>query len=85
MEYVYKMLLLLVGIIAFILFGSSALGFNCGRNNSHIKIAEVPCSPILPNGDKNPHYYNEWSDCRSKCNYPKLSILNMRTCECSCR
>ena len=48
-------------------------------------IAESRCSPVLSNGDRNPHYTNSWNSCQARCNHDgKYASLDTKNCDCSC-
>ena len=48
-------------------------------------LADVPCTPVLSNGKRNPHYLNMWDSCRSQCGFDQGPALDIKTCEWSCR
>lgn len=49
-------------------------------------ISKMRCSPVLSNGNRNPHYINSWYACNSKCADQKKSPnLSLEDCVCTCQ
>ena len=73
--------------LLFVVAGIFIAGYGCSSCSkmSTKEIAEVPCSPVLPNGQRNIHYSNMWSSCRTKCGYDRIPTLDVKTCMCSCQ
>lgn len=69
-----------------LIIGVALFGYGCRAcsNVSTKEIAETPCSPVLPNGEKNAHYNNSWMACKSSCGYIKMPKLDIKTCGCTC-
>lgn len=85
MDAVAKVIMFFVFVGLVIVIGAGIFGYGCRAKSevSSREINESPCAPILPNGEKNPHYYNIWYSCKSKC-MNQMPNLDFKTCICSC-
>jgi hypothetical protein len=84
MDSVVKVITVVIVSFFVILFLAGAFGYslNCTSVDS---IAETPCIPVLSNGETNPHYRNQWYECRKSCIGKKNLKLDIKTCNCSCQ
>jgi hypothetical protein len=73
-----------VGIV--VLFVSGIIGYGCKACNrvTPKDFEEAPCMPVMPNGEKNPHYSNTWRACQAGCGM-KQPFVDLKTCECTCK
>lgn len=82
MEALFKVFITVILVCSLIIVSSVVVGYSFGTKNID-NISETPCVVILSNGKQNPHYANEWYECKKKCNND-YAILDFKTCNCSC-
>ncbi len=87
-EPVFKTIVFLVFVVVFVGVGGLVFGYGCKgckSNSSSLALKDAYCTPVLDNGDPNPHYRNSWNSCTRMCRNSGMPMLNIKTCNCSCQ
>lgn len=82
MKFLFHLVLFFVGLW---LFGMLALATCTPVRGADLQ--ELPCTPVVSNGDENPHYTNTWNACSQRCARAghQDPEVDLRTCACRCR